>query len=193
DTWPQISMSKVTQDRQYEDWFVYYEQERISQLLERGVVVGEGEYYHMWNHLLREWFTLLRGWKVLQESQLEVSPSFEVEVLFDASGASVQDGDFNRVVGSKPVLVVVVRDALKWTDAGRENILSEVETAMTEALSESQVSVVWGIAALGFRWIAFKKEGLARTERLFDWRSDVLSLDSWRAMRDLADTMKQSV
>ncbi|KAG8929595.1 hypothetical protein FRC01_004089, partial [Tulasnella sp. 417] len=188
-----ISMSKVTQDCQYEDCFIYLEQKRISRLLEQGIVVGEWEYYYMWNHLLREWFPFPRGWMVYQEAELEVSPSFRVKVVLDTSGASVQDGDFNWAVGSKPVLVAVVRSALKWTDAGRENILNELKTAMREALSESQVSVVWGIAALGFRWIAFKKEGLAGAERLFDWRGDVLSPDSWRAMRDLADTMKQSV
>lgn len=178
---------------EYEDWFIYLEHSRISLLLEQGTEVEEPEFYFMWNHIFREWFSLSRGWMVLQERYVENIPSFTVKAVIDARGVSVQDGGLERAVDSKVVLVAVVRHALKWTDEGQENILDEMENAMRKTLSESEVSVVWGIAAIGFRWIAFKHEGNARTERLTSWRTDVLSSDSWHAMRDLFDTIKQSV
>ncbi|KAG8894823.1 hypothetical protein FRC00_008409, partial [Tulasnella sp. 408] len=170
---------------EYEDYFIYTEQERLSQLLEQGVEVEEPEFYFMWNHIFREWFPLSRGWMVLQQRYVEVTPSFTVKVVLDASGASVHDNILSRGVGSKVALVAVVRHALKWTDEGREHVMEELQTAMRAALSGGGVSIVWGIAAIGFHWKAFKQESLAKVDRVTEWRSEVLSPDSWQAMRDL--------
>ncbi|KAG8900926.1 hypothetical protein FRC00_010128, partial [Tulasnella sp. 408] len=126
----------------------------------------------MWNAILRAWLDPSLGWRVLQQRYAENIPSFRVKVPIDANGTSIQDGDFERAVREKPVLVTVVRSELKWTAQGQENTLEVLEAAMRETLSESKVPVIWGIAAIGFRWIAFKQEGLARAERLIEWRSD---------------------
>lgn len=172
---------------------ISFECRMISRLHEQGIEVWDGDFYHMWSAIFRAWFDSSLGWTVLQERYVEKIPSFRVEVAIDANGVSIQDGDFERAVRSKLALVAVVRSELKWTEQGQENILEELETAMRETLLESGVAVVWGIAAIGFHWIAFRQEGLARAERLTEWRSDVTSLDSRQAMRDLLDTIKQSV
>ncbi|KAG9049997.1 hypothetical protein FS837_008177 [Tulasnella sp. UAMH 9824] len=165
----------------------------ISQLLEQGIEVWDGDFYHMWSAIFRAWFNSSLGWTVLQERYVETIPSFRVEVAIDANGVSIQDGEFDRAVQSKLALVVVVRSELKWTEQGQKNILEELETAMRETLLESGIPVVWRIAAIGFHWIAFSQEGPARAERLTEWRNDILSPGSWQAMRDLFDTIKRSI
>ncbi|KAG8894822.1 hypothetical protein FRC01_012724, partial [Tulasnella sp. 417] len=122
------------------------------------------EFYYVWNDLFREWFDSLYGWNVMQEQYADVSPSFKVAVAVDKSGASVQDGDYDRVAGRKLVLVAVVKSSLDWTSEGQEGGVKELEIAMRAVLSESRVPVVWGIAAIGFNWIALKQEGERRAD-----------------------------
>lgn len=174
-------------------WCISVERRRISRLLEEGIAVGDGDFYFMWNNIFRGWFDTSLGWTVSQERYVEDIPSFKVKATMDSNDISIQDGDWDRAVRSKLVLVAVVRSELKWSDQGQENILEELETAMRETLSASGVPVVWGIAAIGYHWIAFKQEGLASAERLTEWRSDILSPDSRQAMRDLSNAIKQLV
>ncbi|KAG8924892.1 hypothetical protein FRC01_010925 [Tulasnella sp. 417] len=147
----------------------------------------------MWNEVLRQWFSDSFGWIVSQERYADVSPAFRVAVVVDESGTSIQDGTYDRAVESKLVALAVVKSPLQWTGEGQRDAVKELETAMKALLSESGVSVVWGIAAIGFNWIMLKQEGPLRAEQLTSWSDDVLSLDSWRAMRDLTDTIKRSV
>ncbi|KAG8894808.1 hypothetical protein FRC01_012730 [Tulasnella sp. 417] len=81
----------------YRNCPLQFEQRIISQLLDQGTPVEHWEFYYMWNDLFREWFDSLYGWIVMQEQYADVSPSFKVAVAVDKSGASVQDGDYDRV------------------------------------------------------------------------------------------------
>lgn len=187
----QISMSG--DDNGYQNQFLFYEKRRISKLLADDIAVTDGEFYYIWNDLFRDWFPSPDGWAVYQEKYVKVSPAFRVAVTVAANGESIQDGDFDRAVGRKLVLVGVVKSSLRWTTKGQEDVLMELERAMRETQSETGVSIVWGIAAIGFRWIAFKLEGQTRVEQQTNWSSDVLSVDSWQTMRDLVGTIKHSV
>lgn len=177
----------------YQQGVPRWEQRRLSKLLELGVAVTDGEFYYLWNDLLREWFPSPNGWAVYQEKFVEVSPAFRVAVTIDASGVSIQNGDFDRAEGRKLVLVGVVKSSVRWSEEGKEDVLKELEVAMSDCRSETGVSVVWGIAGIGFHWVALRQDGVTRPQIVTDWRNDVLSLDSWQAMKDLTETIKQSI
>ncbi|KAG8948573.1 hypothetical protein FRC04_009475 [Tulasnella sp. 424] len=182
-----------TDSNGYQQGAPRWEQGRLSKLLELGVAVTDGEFYHLWNYLLRDWFPIPNGWAVYQERLVESSPAFRVAVTIDANGVSIQDGGFNRAVGMKLALVGVVKSSVRWNEEGKEAVLKELEAAMSDCRLESGVSVVWGIAGIGFHWVALRQEDATRPQIVADWRSDVLSLDSWQAMKHLTETIKQSI
>lgn len=62
---------------------------------------------------------------------------------------------------------------------------------MLEAvLWERGMSAIWGVAAVGFRWMAVKMERSNKIESIVDWKNDVLDFESSEIMRNLAHTIK---
>ncbi|KAG8946961.1 hypothetical protein FRC04_011256 [Tulasnella sp. 424] len=139
---------------------------------------------YIWFEAFRTWFPTSNGWKVrLLNGTDSFTVGFKVCVNVDSDGQSIQDGNRERLASEQ--IVILDRD-----DAVA---LQELKSIMEEVSWECGMSAVWGVAAVGFRWMAVKKERSAKVESIVDWKNDVLDFESSEIMRNLAHTIKGSV
>ncbi|KAG9050497.1 hypothetical protein FS837_004991 [Tulasnella sp. UAMH 9824] len=175
---------------------LFDEQAMISRKVASKMTVRNNDFYYLWNEVLRLWFLGTDGWKVRQQKVTKFTiPTFEVNVRCNSGGRWVQNvvRPHEMYFDEKHVILAVVKSALRWSDEGQKNVLMELQTIMQDRLSKTGVPVVWGIAAIGWQWMAVKEERSGAVQELISWKSDVLSLESWRAMKEMADSIKESV
>ncbi|KAG8929594.1 hypothetical protein FRC01_004088 [Tulasnella sp. 417] len=135
--------------------------------------------------LLEYWFPASRGWNVAQEPRLAngTRPDFLVSIRTNEAGQPTTgwvDAEGTRTV----VVVETKRPSNHWTDAGRANIMNEVEEYMEHEIDQHELNVIWGITMIGYHWKGVKRaepgEGL---ENCTEWADDIMSPESWAQMR----------
>lgn len=149
---------------------------------------------YIWSEAFRTWFPTSNGWKVRLLNRTDsFTVGFKVCVNVDSDGRSIQDGNRERLASEKIVILSVINIPSQSSDRNDAAALQELKSIIEEVSWECGMSAVWGVAAVGFRWMAVKKERSAKVESIVDWKNDVLDFESSEIMRNLAHTIKGSV
>lgn len=189
---PQIAMSRNVEGYAQD---VGYHKREVERRLKNDATtpVLERDYFMFYTDLLRFWFPQEEGWVVKQEpsgADRKTIPDFIVCVRLNSKSEPTNDWQVDKC--RSVVVVELKRTAGNWSDAGRQQVRDQLEQYMEVEMNGEDLPVVWGIATVGFRWAAFRRRLLAsKLETISDWKDDITSIPSWRAMRDFSNAVKQ--
>ncbi|OJA17915.1 hypothetical protein AZE42_09235 [Rhizopogon vesiculosus] len=135
-----------------------------------GSSATEDKFHATYNGILAHWFPTSRGYIIDHQEP-------EYIIVRHAGGYR------------NPLLIVELKRPSKWTAAGQNEVLDDLQTYIEGQFKPTQYNTIYGVGGIGLYWMVCKmeKSGGPQPTLVLDWQNNIASDASYTQFQTIAN------